>query len=394
VVHTLDCVTGWPLSASAVGEVQSVLSGAFNFKQALVWGWIAHNPVKEATAPATGSAGVSPPDAHRVARLLAVARDEAPELGLCLALAVVLGARRGELCGREWRDVELDHREVCIASGVVRVAGRPLIDEHTKTTPSAEWPSDVLTLISKERIGRFAHDGLAVAPGSSPLGVSDRHAATSVTKPARVEDRFGNEGRVRNDPLWRGGGCCEDGEDAVDLVGGVVEVRRDPDVAAAQCDIDSSLGESAERLGIAAPIRMRHDYYRGTFLFGARADEIDAPGQAFDDAPDEGGIVGCDLVDALLEQVFECCCPGHEVEEVCGSEHVVAAGAKMGARPVLALVVEVESDVVGEREPVALDRLELFENVRADPGEAGCVWPAEPFEAGAGQSRERQRADV
>jgi hypothetical protein len=39
---------------------------------------------------------------------------------------------------------------VCIASGVVRVAGRPLIDEHTKTTPSAEWPSDVLTLISKE----------------------------------------------------------------------------------------------------------------------------------------------------------------------------------------------------------------------------------------------------
>ena len=43
VVHKLDCVNGWPLSASAVREVHSVLSGAF--KQALVWGWIAHNPV-------------------------------------------------------------------------------------------------------------------------------------------------------------------------------------------------------------------------------------------------------------------------------------------------------------------------------------------------------------
>jgi hypothetical protein len=77
---------------------------------------------------------------------------------------------------------------VCIASGVVRVAGRPLIDEHTKTTPSAEWPSDVLTLISKERIGRFAHDGRAVAPGSSPLGVSGykRHENRLASKTASV----------------------------------------------------------------------------------------------------------------------------------------------------------------------------------------------------------------
>jgi hypothetical protein len=29
VVHKLDCVNGWPLSASAVREVHSVLSGAF-----------------------------------------------------------------------------------------------------------------------------------------------------------------------------------------------------------------------------------------------------------------------------------------------------------------------------------------------------------------------------
>ncbi len=78
------------------------------------WGWIAHSPVKQATAPSAGSAGVSPPDAQVVARLLEVARDEDPELGLFLRLAVVLGARRGELCGLKWRDVDLDNGEVFI----------------------------------------------------------------------------------------------------------------------------------------------------------------------------------------------------------------------------------------------------------------------------------------
>jgi len=130
-VHTLDCSNGWPLSASAVREVHTVLSGAF--KQALVWGWIVHNPVKQATAPTSASTGVSPPDAHGVARLLAVAMEEDPELGLFLRLAAVLSARRGELCGLKWRDVDLDTGEVFIASGVVRVAGRPLIDKDTKT---------------------------------------------------------------------------------------------------------------------------------------------------------------------------------------------------------------------------------------------------------------------
>jgi integrase len=44
--------------------------------------------------------------------------EEGPELGLFLRLAVVLGARRGELCGLKWRDVELENGEVFIASGV------------------------------------------------------------------------------------------------------------------------------------------------------------------------------------------------------------------------------------------------------------------------------------
>jgi integrase len=68
-----------------------------------------------------------------VARLLTAAMDQDPELGLFLRLAVVLGARRSELVALKWRDVDLDAGEVLIASGVVRVAGQPLIDKDTKT---------------------------------------------------------------------------------------------------------------------------------------------------------------------------------------------------------------------------------------------------------------------
>jgi integrase len=46
---------------------------------------------------------------------------------------VVLGARRSELVALKWREVDLAAGEVLIASGVVRVAGQPLIDKDTKT---------------------------------------------------------------------------------------------------------------------------------------------------------------------------------------------------------------------------------------------------------------------
>jgi integrase len=130
-VHEPDCARGWPVSASAVREVHSVLSGAF--KQAVVWGWTTHNPARLATPPTAGRSEVAPPDAEGVARLLAAAMDQDPELGLFLRLAVVLGARRSELIALKWRDIDLGACEVLIASGVVRVAGQPLIDKDTKT---------------------------------------------------------------------------------------------------------------------------------------------------------------------------------------------------------------------------------------------------------------------
>jgi integrase len=111
---------GRPLKASTVHEVHAVLSGALN-------------PAKLATTPSVEKADVQPPQAEDAARLLSAAHAESPELALFLRLAVVLGARRGEICGLRWPDIDLERSEVLIAGNVVRVPKQALIHKDTKT---------------------------------------------------------------------------------------------------------------------------------------------------------------------------------------------------------------------------------------------------------------------
>jgi integrase len=191
VVHEPDCAHGWPVSPSAVREMHSVLSGAF--KQAVVWGWTAHNPAKLATPPAAGRAEVSPPDPEAVARLLTVATDQDPELGLFLRLAVVLGARRSELIGLKWRDVDLGRSEVLIASGVVRVAGRPLIDKDTKTHAKRRVAVGAST-IELLRAQRARQAEAALASGAhlapDPYVFSRSADGSSAISPDGISHRF------------------------------------------------------------------------------------------------------------------------------------------------------------------------------------------------------------
>jgi integrase len=191
-VHEPDCARGWSLSASAVREVHTVLSGAF--RQAVVWGWAGHNPAKLATPPGAGKAGVSPPVGGEVARLLKTAMAEDPELGLFLRLAVVLGARRGELVGLKWRDVDLDAGAVLIASGVVRIAGRPLLDKDTKTHAKRRVAigGDTVELLRAHRL-RQAETALACGASLPPDAYVFSRAADASTpiSPDGVTHRFG-----------------------------------------------------------------------------------------------------------------------------------------------------------------------------------------------------------
>jgi integrase len=101
-------------------------------RQAVAWGWIGHNPAKQATAPSAQKADVQPPEPEDATRLLSAAMAESPELGLFLRAAVVLGARRGEIISLRWSDIDLDRGEVLIAGNVVRVPTEALLATPTK----------------------------------------------------------------------------------------------------------------------------------------------------------------------------------------------------------------------------------------------------------------------
>jgi integrase len=105
---------------------------------------------------------MQPPAVEDAARLLSVALAEDRELGLFLRLAVVLGARRGELCAVRWSDVDLVLGEVLIAGGIVRVPGESLVDKATKTHAKRRVAvgADTVELLRAQRLAQ-AKDALA-----------------------------------------------------------------------------------------------------------------------------------------------------------------------------------------------------------------------------------------
>ena len=122
---------GRPLAPSTVREVHAILSGAL--QQATAWGWITQNTARLASPPVVEKAKVRPPELGQVAEILRVAIQEDMAFGLFLRLAVVLGARRGELCALRWSHINFEHGEILVAGSVIYVPGQPLIDKDTKT---------------------------------------------------------------------------------------------------------------------------------------------------------------------------------------------------------------------------------------------------------------------
>jgi integrase len=156
---------GRPLAASSVRQIHAILSGALS--RAVVWGWIAHNPARLASPPSIEQADTQPPAVDDAARLLTTAAAEDPELGLFLRLAVVLGARRGELCALRWSEVDLDQGEVLIAGAVVRVPGKALLAKPTKTHAKRRVAVGAGTTVELLRARRIAQAKDALACGTT-----------------------------------------------------------------------------------------------------------------------------------------------------------------------------------------------------------------------------------
>ena len=124
-------------------KVLGILRSAF--RQAVRWNWIARNPVDNAETVTVRRADIKPPSPVQVRKLIDLARKTDPDWATFIHLDAVIGARRGELCGLRWED--LDGNRLTIRRGIVRSTGNKwMVRETTKSHRERTIPLDKETL--------------------------------------------------------------------------------------------------------------------------------------------------------------------------------------------------------------------------------------------------------
>jgi integrase len=119
-----------PMKPSTIRGIHSILSGAFAAAQR--WEWTDRNPAESAKPPTTIRRPIPATSPEEVANVITEARLRNAALGLYLWLVVVTGVRRGELCGLQIRDIDLDRGLVHVAFNYV-VRGGQRVRKDTKT---------------------------------------------------------------------------------------------------------------------------------------------------------------------------------------------------------------------------------------------------------------------
>lgn len=89
------------------------------------------NPLEESVVPPTTRSDPTPPTVEQAARISAAAWKD-PDWGVLVWLAMVAGARRGELCALRWAHVDLDAGVLTIRRSVAQ-SGTRSWEKDTKT---------------------------------------------------------------------------------------------------------------------------------------------------------------------------------------------------------------------------------------------------------------------
>jgi integrase len=186
-----------PLSASTVRQIHSVLSGALG--RAVRWGWLGVNPADNSTPPALPTPNPEPPTAEQAARIVTEAwRD--PDWGMLVWLALVTGARRGELCALTWERVDFAAGVVSVRTSIAQRNGRTW-EKETKAHQQRRVTLDDQTLAllrayRRRRTEQAEALGLSLAPTSrvfslSPDGSTWINPDTVTRRYARMCARLG-----------------------------------------------------------------------------------------------------------------------------------------------------------------------------------------------------------
>jgi hypothetical protein len=146
--------------------------------------------------------------------------------------------------------------------------------------------------------------------------------------------------------------------------------------------MNSGMGECFKDRTVLVPVVVRKEYQsRALWTWFVRArDRVESAVDALDEATNQRLIVIADTLEPERDQLLDRGCKWQEVEEVCGTKHVV--GPRTQPLPQLSFHDLFSEIFCGlHHEPVGFGGAELPTKFRPEPSKARAVGPAQPFEA-------------
>jgi integrase len=181
------------LAPATVRQVHAVLRRAL--AQAVKWGWLPTNTAAMATPPQARRSTLTPPTPDEAVRLVKAGRSWGDgTLGSMLHVAATTGARRGELCGLRWGDLDAEAGELVIERSVTTAEdGHSLLIKSTKTRSSRTIALDegTIAVMNDHRVTMEKRAGdadLRLVPGAYVW--SDDLDGSRPWRPDRVTQAF------------------------------------------------------------------------------------------------------------------------------------------------------------------------------------------------------------
>lgn len=129
--------------AATVAQIHAIIKGAFGY--AVRWKWIDENPALSASPPEVIAEHDDPPSLDDAVRLLAAAEEHSYVMAVLVWLALVTGARRGELCALRWTNLNEGEGDLLIAGSYAVRKGQKMV-KPTKTHRKRRMALDPGTL--------------------------------------------------------------------------------------------------------------------------------------------------------------------------------------------------------------------------------------------------------
>jgi integrase len=180
---------GQSLAPGTLARIHVVLRAAFS--QAVRWGWVWDNPVERAHRIVASPGELHPPTPAELAELFDAVAAHDPQLHVFVVLAAETGARRAQLLGLRWGNIDLARRRVAFCAGWVEGPDGPVLSgTKTKRRHAVDVDPATVALLAEHQ-GNAGEDA-DVADG---FVFSDDHGITA-WRPNRVTKAFGRARRA------------------------------------------------------------------------------------------------------------------------------------------------------------------------------------------------------